>query len=228
MMEERAGEAVVTRIGFAERWLDRAKRQVTNGNLTRGVLTLVLADAEVHHALEVAGARPRHTSTRRVSGPLVALTVVVVVAAAVIAATQRPTPIQASVDPVPTLIKLNAPVGAWLNLVPTPRLGPGSTSTPAISRTPTVLAVRSSPVPRVVRVAAQPAPAPRLLSGPPTIAPSSAAPMAATMPAILPGVPVPPAVTPPAAITSPGLSAGDLIDLVLAAERALRSDPAYR
>src|SRR2546422_200400 len=49
------GDQVVARIGFARRWLDRAKRQCTDGNLPRSVLTLVLTDAELHHALEAAG-----------------------------------------------------------------------------------------------------------------------------------------------------------------------------
>ena len=34
------GEQVVARIGFAQRWLDRAKRQCTDGNLPRSVVEL--------------------------------------------------------------------------------------------------------------------------------------------------------------------------------------------
>ncbi len=45
-------EHLARHIGFAERWLARAKQEVTDGQLARSVLTLLLAEAEVHHARE--------------------------------------------------------------------------------------------------------------------------------------------------------------------------------
>src|SRR5574337_758704 len=56
-------EQMLSRIGFAERWLARARGQWTAGHHARSLLTLVLADAELRHAMDTAGAR-RHTAAR--------------------------------------------------------------------------------------------------------------------------------------------------------------------
>ncbi len=52
-------DQMLSRIGFAERWLTRARGQWTAGHHARSLLTLVLADAELRHAMDTAGARPR-------------------------------------------------------------------------------------------------------------------------------------------------------------------------
>lgn len=56
-------EQMLSRIGFAERWLARARGQWTAGHHARSLLTLVLADAELRHAMDTAGAR-RRTAAR--------------------------------------------------------------------------------------------------------------------------------------------------------------------
>lgn len=48
------GQQVIDRIDFAERWLDRAKQQCQDGDVPRGLLTLSLANAEMTHALRAA------------------------------------------------------------------------------------------------------------------------------------------------------------------------------
>src|SRR3989442_15243490 len=54
-------EQMLSRIGFAERWLARARGQWPAGHHARGLLTLVLADAELRHAMETAGGARRRT-----------------------------------------------------------------------------------------------------------------------------------------------------------------------
>jgi len=52
-------EQILSRIGFTERWLARARGQWTAGHHARSLLTLGLADAELRHAMDTAGARRR-------------------------------------------------------------------------------------------------------------------------------------------------------------------------
>lgn len=218
MMAEHAGEQIVARIGFAERWLERARGQVVAGNLTRGILTLVLANAEVHHALEVAGAQP---SRPRMSRPVLVravVTIAVLVTVSAVWLAADPNSDAATVDQAPPIVSLSPGVGMLLNL-----LSPVSPEPPivAISPTHTPAAVREVPVriPARLRSPHRPAtqpmsvPANGPVTGPPqmnTAQPTPVPPPAPAVQAIRPAV--------------PQLSAGDLIDLVLAAERALRSD----
>jgi hypothetical protein len=58
-------EQMLSRIGFTERWLARARGQWTAGHHARSLLTLVLADAELRHAMDTAGARRRTTAGHR-------------------------------------------------------------------------------------------------------------------------------------------------------------------
>src|SRR5260370_40641422 len=58
-------EQMLSRIGFTERWLARARGQWTAGHHARSLLTLVLADAELRHAMDTAG--PRRRTARRPS-----------------------------------------------------------------------------------------------------------------------------------------------------------------
>ena len=55
-------EHMLSRIGFTERWLARARGQWIAGHHARSLLTLVLADAELRHAMDTAGARRRRTA----------------------------------------------------------------------------------------------------------------------------------------------------------------------
>src|SRR2546427_13044079 len=95
------GDQVVARIGFAQRWLDRAKRQCTDGNLPRSVLTLVLADAEVHHALEAAGG-PARAQTRRMT-PAAFLLLGAALVSALLLASRGPAVSGVVSSPAPTL-----------------------------------------------------------------------------------------------------------------------------
>lgn len=214
MTTEHAGEQIVARIGFAERWLERARGQVVAGNLTRGILTLVLANAEVHHALEVAGAQP---SRPRMSRPVLVravVTIAVLVTVSAVWLAADPNSDAATVDQAPPIVSLSPGVGMLLNL-----LSPVSPEPPivAISPTHTPAAVREVPVPL-------PLPSHR----PPAIQPMSVSNKAPIQAPTQMSTAQPTPVTPPAPPTQaiqpsvPQLTAGDLIDLVLAAERALR------
>src|SRR5207249_4001221 len=83
----------------AQVWRDRAKRQCTEGNLTRTALTLVLAGAEVHHAIEATGA-PAGVGTRR-STPFAFVLVSAVVASALLLASRWPVTSGAASSPPP-------------------------------------------------------------------------------------------------------------------------------
>lgn len=212
MAQDRAGEQIVERIGFAERWLDRARAQIGGGNMARGALTLVLADAEVRHALEVAGLRSRHRPRRAATAAVAVALLLVAAGAVLVLALRGGDPAVFSADSAPPVVTLGPRTGSLLTLIQAPR--------PAVP----VPAVRSAPA-RVLRAAPAPTPAPqlsvrpRVRPAPVTVAPAPAAPLA---PAATPEAVtvVPPAVQPP----SLTLTAGELIDLVLAAERALRGD----
>src|SRR3989442_12544360 len=106
------GEQVVARIGFAQRWLDRAKRQCTDGNLPRSVLTLVLADAEVHHALEAAGG-PARAQTRRMT-PAALMLLGAVLGSAFLLASRWPAVSGVVPSPAPTLVRLSSSPGTLL------------------------------------------------------------------------------------------------------------------
>ena len=194
------GRQVMARIGFAERWLHRAKRHCGEGDVTRGLLTLALAQAEMHYALETGGARTR--APRRVPTP--ALLAVGTVALAVVAASWLPPapPMNAVVASVP-IVKLVAPVGNWLDLVQAPAL-PNSA---ALIRAHAGQARPALHQPYASRPSAL------------AVVPASSSAEAVPAPAAMTVVPTPSA--PPVA-----LSAVDLIDLVLAADRTLRKVPA--
>lgn len=214
MMAEHAGEQIVARIGFAERWLERARGQVVAGNLTRGILTLVLANAEVHHALEVAGAQP---SRPRMSRPVLVravVTIAVLVTVSAVWLAADPNSDAATVDQAPPIVSLSPGVGMLLNL-----LSP-------VSPEPPIVAISPTHTPAAVREVSVPLPSHR----PPAIQPMSVSNKAPIQAPTQMSAAQPTPVTPPAppiqAIqpSVPQLTAGDLIDLVLAAERVLRSD----
>ncbi len=99
-----ADEQVLARIGFAERWLDRARRQWAQGNVARGGLTLVLAAAEVHHALAAAGVPGTRSAARRPRTVVVLL--VGVLAAAVLIVARWPAPSSVVSTPGPAVVRL--------------------------------------------------------------------------------------------------------------------------
>ena len=212
MTAEHAGKQVVARIGFAERWLERARGQVVAGNLTRGILTLVLADAEVHHALEEAGARPPRPRIMRSTVARAVAAIAALIALSAVWPAGDPSSDAATVDHAPPIVFLSPRVGTLLDL-----LSPVSPASPivAVPRTNSPAAVREvlAPSPSLRPPAIQPAPVSRKA---PAQSPGQ---MSTAQPTpVMPPVPTIHAFQP----AVPQLSAGDLIDLVLAAERVLR------
>lgn len=232
MTAEQPKEQVLSRIAFTERWLARARSQVVSGNLPRGILTLVLAGAEVRHALEVAGAGPAPPRRRLALLVPAALGLVVLAALAAVTVARHPGDETALAGgPAPRIVTFSARTGELLNLIPLPvssaALTPAS-QPPAATTAPVRKAVRSrsrAPAPAVA--ALQPAPAVRA-TGPGQPGAGSATPLAPTPAAAAPS----PAPQRSAAQAGPAsganLTLGDLIDLVLAAERTLRGDAAGR
>ncbi len=196
---------VVTRIGFAERWLHRARRHYGDGDATRGLLSVVLADAEMRYALESRGMNLK-ASPRRLWIPALLLAGTLAVLAAVTTDWLLPPPAASGAAAAPPIFRLTSPVGMWLNLVQT-----ASTANIAPRSQVRHDAVRRS----VVRAATvRPAPSPVVQPAPsmsatvaPTASPSQPAPVMVAVP--------PPAV----------LSTADLIDLAISADRTLRRAP---
>jgi hypothetical protein len=205
---------VIARIGFAERWLHRAKAQCADGDVVGGLMTLSLADAEMRVALETGG-----WSRHRPSAPRPAmrrwLPWVMVAAAASLASvwTFRPAavPADAAVVDGPAVVRFSSHVGAVLSLI---------SVTPA-PRAPVQFA-RPNVRPRGQRSTPQ-AP-PRATAAP--LRPPAAAAAPTVTPAVTPAAR--PTITAPvsAPVLSPAapfvLSEVDLIDMVLAANQALR------
>jgi len=191
------GEQVVARIGFAQRWLDRAKRQCTDGNLPRSVLTLVLADAEVHHALEAAGG-PARAHTRRMT-PAAFILLGAVLVSGLLLASRGPAVSGVVSSPAPTLVRLSSSSGtlleAWGESIATSRSAPVSTAA-------------GTDTSRRASTTRYPARAATLSDGAGLRPLSSAGGMS------------------PVGIGSAHISMTELIDLVLTAERALRQEPA--
>ena len=115
---------VLARIGFAQRWLDRARRQCTDGHLARSALTLVLAGAEVRHALEAAGA-PVRAQARRMS-PTALLVVAAGLISAFLLAAHWPAQSGIITSPVPPLLRLSSSSGALLEAMSALNAVPGS------------------------------------------------------------------------------------------------------
>lgn len=207
---DKSGKQVIARIDFAERWLNRAKRQCEDGDVSRGLLTLVLASAEMSHALRMA--EPTGALRRRRVVPAIALGTAAALSFAAFASWQGAPPAPASSATAPAIITFSSRVGALLEPVQVPPvqmqiLPVEQPVTPLATRRP----ARATPP---IRVDA-PADAARSV-------PDVPAPAAVTLP-----VPVP---RPAAALSSlhagtvaeAGLTDSELIDLVLAAERILR------
>jgi hypothetical protein len=217
MGNDRTG--LTERITFAEDWLDRARQQIEDGDLNRGTLTLILAEAEVHRAREVTMTAPVSTVPARgrvhvhaagmVIGALALAAAVVVASAAVL---QFKTPVQArDLAPV-SIVRLSAGTGEMLSIVVAPE--------PVVERTVEKRIILRVPVPVAVAVRDDRPIAPVLSEA------SPAAPLAVT-PRVAASavVPVAPASITAAPVVAPApalLNEADVIDLVLAAERSLR------
>ncbi len=217
-MEDR--RAVLTdRITFAEDWLARARRQVQDGHRTRGVLTLMLAEAEVHRARELGMHGAGSPSPRRAWLRVAALVAAV---GGVAVGVWHPFAPGGPAGPLalrdaaahetssPPVVVLEGGTGALLRLVQAPDA--------PVERTVTVPVLVRAAITQpaaLLEPAAPAAPAAQLASAPPA-AVTQAAPRRPDA--------RPVTVAPPSAVTEAPvlLSEAELIDLVLAAERSLR------
>lgn len=224
MTVEAQDSQVVARIGFAERWLHRARTQCAEGDVSGGLLTLALADAEVRYALEVSGWRPAasHTASsrrRRLGGVLAAAAAAVVGVIWVSLPSLGPT--AAGEFDGPPVIRFAPTTGTLLSVAPAsiePDTRPGiAAASEQRPRRAIRTGVTRPPAPVTMRAAAS---APTARAGP--AAPAAGQPTAAatapsstagqlTASAALAGAPAPFV-----------LSDADLIDMVLAASRALQ------
>ncbi len=118
-MAGRTDEQMLSRIGFAERWLARARRQWIDGNRTRSVLTLVLADAEVRHAMETAGTSGRAQARRPAAGAVLLLAVAVV---AFLIVRWPVTPEPVATTPPPVEVRLASTSGELRDVMTRPAL----------------------------------------------------------------------------------------------------------
>ncbi len=214
-----AEHQILTRIGFAERWLQRAREECLDGNVARGVLTLVLADAEVRRLLQLSGAPLASPRSSRVIS-LVAVGIAVVLGAAlalqlgVLALGAAPTESAA----LPTALTLRAGTGALLE--PLAAIAP-----PVAESRPTAVPTRpTSMIGRPARspVTFRPAQVPQTVvrAAPVQVTPPVAAPAAVSSPP--PAVPAPGPTVVSAPVPSVTLSGVDLLDLVIVADRTLR------
>lgn len=205
-------QQVIKRIGFAERWLDRAKRQYQDGDVPRGLLTLVLASAEMTHAIRLA--HPAISTRRRWVVPVAVAAAATAIVLLALAGRPLWMPAPASSAPAPIVVTLSNRVGTLLELVeapPDPSAAPvPQHASPQVTRRSHAGVKRSArdterlavfatiPVePVSVRVVQKQVPSPAPAAGPV----------------------IPPAGT----IVDYSLSDEELIDLVLAAERILRT-----
>ncbi len=211
------------RIAYAESWLDRARRHIEDGDIDRGTLTLILAEAEVHRAreagLSVSPATAPARGARRLRGAgavISALAAAFVLVAASVAALKDKAPVEArDVAPV-SVVRLSAGAGDMLRMVVVPE--PVAART--VERTIERRVILRVPAP-VEIMARDDRPARLVLAVPQGAAPQAAAPQVAASTTV-PTAPGPAPAVAPAAPAPVVLNEAEVIDLVLAAERSLR------
>ncbi len=203
-MKQDTGD-LTKRISFAEGWLARARQQVEAGHPERGVLTLVLAAAEVRLAREAGGLARLHSGRQAHLGRLAATTAALAAAALVFTlavALSPAVPVDVGIGQAPPVVVLSGGKGALAGLVTDPQ--------PAAVRTVTRTVVVHVPV----KVTG---------GGPPQAAPVAVRPAVQHAPERVAAAPVAPVAAAGIAPTQHVLlSEADVIELVLAAERALR------
>lgn len=203
---EQDSKGLTERISFAEGWLARARQQVEAGHHERGMITLVLAAAEVRLAREAGTPTVRPQPDGRALPGWIAAGMATLSAATLIfmVVPRAVGPTDVHSGQAPPVVVLSGGTGAMLNLVTAPP--------PATERTVTRTIIVRVPVKVTEGTARQAAPA-------------SAAdrPAARHVPAGLPLPPPAPAVAASSTAPQPALlSEADVIELVLAAERSLR------
>ena len=213
-------EQLSERITNAEDWLARARRQLEQGETARGTLTLLLAEAEVHHAREIGmGAAPVRAPLPRAHAAIGMLTVVALAtgiwASGIQPTTVPPSTIDASST---TIVTLSDGQGSLLELVQAPAVAEAKID--ENQGLPVKVRVVRVPVRSIMTLPVL-SPAPVLVTSRPPIR-AEPEPIIAAAPV----PPSPPADAPASAAAQPGsppvVSDANLIDLVLAAERSLR------
>jgi len=204
---------VIARIGFAERWLHRAKAQCADGDVAGGLMTLSLADAEMRVALEAAGwPMPRLPVARpaiRRWGPWV---MVATAAALVLVWTLRPSaePVGAALIDGPPVVRFSS-VGTMLSLV---SVTPVQSAPLQAARLDAQARTQRTAARTLHRVGVAPLRRATAVAVPTVTSPITHAARPLTIAA--PSVPVPNLAAPFV------LSEVDLIEMVLAANQALR------
>jgi hypothetical protein len=216
-MDERS--AILTeRIAFAESWLDRARCQIRDGQVVRGALTMLLAEAELQCARDsrLARAVAAHRSPGRPWTTWTAIAALALAAATALAISL------ANVDSgvageglasTTPIVTLSAGSGEMLRLVVVPE----SVVEPTVVER-MVVTSRIVRVPVLVPAAASPEP-PREMTGPPSATVPAQVPPAMVTPVQAPAAPQVVAAAPAAPVL---LTEAEVIDMVLAAERSLR------
>lgn len=231
-----AEHQILNRIGFAERWLQRAREQCLDGDVARGVLTLVLADAEVRRVLQLAA--PPARRTRSPWSPALAGMVVLIVTAAAVqfgALTLGAAPVE-SAGLVPGLT-LRAGSGALLEpleaadaalpgpvvtALPAPAVPAAAPGLRTARRLQTSIGAASFTPPAGPIRAAQPAPVTRPASGAGGIPVAEPVPSGGATATHPPASPVPVPAVSSAQAPAAALTTVDLLDLVIVADRTLR------
>ncbi len=216
------------RIAYAESWLDRARRHFEDGDIDRGTLTLILAEAEVHRAREAGTAAsppapPVRTSPRlRGAGAAIAaLAAACVLVVASVAALKDKAPVEARDAAPAPVVRLSAGAGDMLRMVVAPEPVTERTVERTVERTIERRVILRVPVPMVIparddRRARPVLPVPQIAASQP------AGPQVAVSTTVSAAPDSAPAVAPAAAPAPVVLNEADVIDLVLAAERSLR------
>jgi hypothetical protein len=217
-----AEHQILTRIGFAERWLQRAREECLDGDVARGLLTLVLADAEVRRVLQLAvppapRPRPRRPSVAVVAAFLVAAAAALQVGVLALGA--------APVDSAGLAPRLMLRAGAGMLLEPY-AYSPARERDAIVTIPPVQAPAQPARASQSVQV---PAPVPSgqtAVSVVPLIPPAaSAAPAPApdAVPAVMPAaVPAAAPAMAPAPAANTVITGIDLLDLVIVADRTLR------
>ncbi|MBI4279167.1 MAG: hypothetical protein HY660_11995 [Armatimonadetes bacterium] len=239
---------MIKHIGFTERWLRRARVECEEGAVARGVLTLSLAEAEIRRARELGvAAVARGEAGRAASAPrrqfapvaVGILSLLLVLAIAMVAVPQAlplaigpgaivPLRSQIGVAASSTpAVTFDRPVGALLAMVQTPPEASPVPAPAAVAAAPQrqkphaapeetltvgTMMVQQPAAALPVRVAAAEGPARVIEPGPAAAAREEAQPARAAPAAEKTTVPQ----------ARPVVDGGDLIDLVLVAERTLR------
>jgi hypothetical protein len=215
-----AEHQILTRISFAERWLRRAREECQDGDIGRGLLTLVLADAEVRRLLQLAvPPAPRARPSLRPAVAVAAGLLIAALAALQLGVFALSAPVQsAGLSPG---LSLRPGTGALLEPLEAVAPAGEAVQLPAPVVMPPMKPARArGPVPGQAAAPQQTLPPALTPVRAPAVQPVPVA-VPAHVSAAAPPAPVPAAPS-QAETEGPTLSLADLLDLVIVADRTLR------